>query len=168
MDIAEVVTFSDLSEQVDRISPDILFVNTSLLGLYSLTRFRTDCGIESLKIVAVQSSLSDGVVLQGYDGTISLYDSEEQIKELIKQIVGDSEQRDPKRELSSREKEIIVCVVKGMTNKLIADELSLSTHTVISHRRNIAAKLQIHSSSGLTIYAIVNKLVNLSDIKSVI
>lgn len=67
--------------------------------------------------------------------------------------------------LSTREKEIIVCVVKGMTNKQIADALCISAHTVITHRRNIAAKLQIHSAAGLTIYAIVNKLVELSEIK---
>ncbi|WP_308586608.1 LuxR C-terminal-related transcriptional regulator, partial [uncultured Porphyromonas sp.] len=51
-----------------------------------------------------------------------------------------------------------------MTNKEIAEELFLSTHTVITHRRNIAKKLQIHSPSGLTIYAIMNKLVNLDEI----
>lgn len=70
--------------------------------------------------------------------------------------------------LSTREKEIIVCVVKGMTNKQIADALCISAHTVITHRRNIAAKLQIHSAAGLTIYAIVNKLVELSEIKETI
>ena len=72
----------------------------------------------------------------------------------------------PKQEaLSAREKEIIVCIVKGMTNKQIADALCISAHTVITHRRNIVAELQIHSAAGLTIYAIVNKLVELSEIK---
>lgn len=76
---------------------------------------------------------------------------------------------EPRQEaLSQREKEIIVCVVKGLTNKQIAEELCISTHTVITHRRNIAAKLQIHSAAGLTIYAIVNKLVELSEIKDTI
>ena len=56
-------------------------------------------------------------------------------------------------------------VQKGMTNKEIAESLCLSIHTVITHRRNIARKLQIHSPAGLTIYAIVNKLVELNDIK---
>ena len=68
--------------------------------------------------------------------------------------------------LTPREREIIICVVKGMTNKEIAAQLFLSTHTVITHRRNISKKLQIHSPSGLTIYAIMNKLVELEDIKS--
>ena len=56
-------------------------------------------------------------------------------------------------------------IAKGMTSKEIADKLCLSVHTVTTHRRNITTKLQIHTPAGLTIYAIVNKLVSLSDIK---
>ena len=71
-----------------------------------------------------------------------------------------------RQELSAREKEIIVEVVKGLINKQIAEKLCLSVHTVITHRRNIANKLQIHSPAGLTIYAILNQLVRLEDIKN--
>lgn len=67
--------------------------------------------------------------------------------------------------LSSREKEIIVCIAKGMSNKEIADSLNLSVHTITTHRRNLSSKLQIHSPAGLTIYAIVNKLIDLRDIQ---
>ena len=67
--------------------------------------------------------------------------------------------------LSEREKEIIVCIVQGMSNKEIADHLFISTNTVMTHRRNIVRKLQIHSPAGLTIYAIVNKLVDISTVK---
>lgn len=64
--------------------------------------------------------------------------------------------------LSAREKDIVVCVAKGMSNKEIADALCLSVNTVTTHRRNISAKLQIHSPAGLAIYAVVNKLVDIS------
>ena len=67
-------------------------------------------------------------------------------------------------QLSEREKEIVVCVAKGMSNKEIADVLCLSVNTVTTHRRNIARKLQIHSPAGITIYAIVNKLVTLDEV----
>ena len=67
--------------------------------------------------------------------------------------------------LSDREKDVIVDVAQGMTNKEIADHLCISTNTVITHRRNIARKLQIHSPAGLTIYAIVNNLVDISSVK---
>lgn len=68
-------------------------------------------------------------------------------------------------QLSDREKEIIVCIAKGMSNKEIADALFLSVHTVTTHRKNISAKLQIHSTAGIVIYAIANKLVEISDIQ---
>lgn len=67
--------------------------------------------------------------------------------------------------LSDREKDVIVALVQGMSNKEIADYLCISVNTVITHRRNIARKLQIHSPAGLTIYAIVNGLVDISSVK---
>lgn len=67
--------------------------------------------------------------------------------------------------LSDRERDVVIGVVHGMTNKEIADHLCISTNTVITHRRNIARKLQIHSPAGLTIYAIVNHLVDISAVK---
>ena len=67
--------------------------------------------------------------------------------------------------LSEREKEIIVQVVRGLSNKEIAEALFISVNTVMTHRRNIARKLQIRSAAGLTIYAIVNGLVNLDDVE---
>lgn len=86
----------------------------------------------------------------------------------VEQLAADGAVAEKQETLSAREKEIVVCVVKGMTNKQAAEALCISTHTVITHRRNIAAKLQIHSAAGLTIYAIVNKLVDLSEIKDTI
>ena len=67
-------------------------------------------------------------------------------------------------ELSSREIDVLIQIVKGLSNKEIADVLCLSTHTVMSHRKNIVRKLNIHSTAGLTIYAIVNGIVNLDNI----
>ena len=107
-------------------------------------------------------------MLRLYDEQISIYDTPDAIKQkldvLCNEMSSEDGADDEQQTLSSREKEIVVCVVKGMTNREIADKLFLSTHTVITHRRNIARKLQIHSASGLTIYAIVNKLVDLSEI----
>ena len=67
--------------------------------------------------------------------------------------------------LSNREKDVIIALVQGMTNKEIASHLNISINTVITHRRNIARKLQIHSPAGLTIYAIVNGLIDINAVK---
>lgn len=67
--------------------------------------------------------------------------------------------------ICDREKDVVISLVQGMSNKEIADHLCISINTVITHRRNIARKLQIHSAAGLTIYAIVNNLVDISAVK---
>lgn len=67
--------------------------------------------------------------------------------------------------LSDREREIVHLVVCGLSNKEIAAKLFISFNTVLTHRKNIARKLNIHSVAGLTIYAIVNKIVDIKDVE---
>ena len=66
--------------------------------------------------------------------------------------------------LSEREQEIVHWVVCGLSNKQIGERLFISLNTVLTHRKNIARKLDIHSVAGLTIYAIVNGIVEIGDI----
>lgn len=66
--------------------------------------------------------------------------------------------------ITDREKDIICCVAKGLSNKEIASRLFISIHTVTTYRKNISAKLQIHSSAGLTVFAILNNLVDINDV----
>ena len=63
-------------------------------------------------------------------------------------------------ELTQREKEVLRRVAMGYSNKEIADSLFISIHTVITHRKNITGKLGIKSISGLTVYAIINHLID--------
>jgi DNA-binding CsgD family transcriptional regulator len=67
-------------------------------------------------------------------------------------------------ELTSREREVLKLVAMGYANKAIAEKLFISTHTVISHRKNLIEKLGIKSISGLTVYAILNNITDSSEI----
>jgi DNA-binding CsgD family transcriptional regulator len=134
------------------------------MGIFSLQQIKKEVSNPHLKCIALQNSLSDNIALKSYDEVISIYDSAELINDKLTKLISEPEEEKKLESLTLREKEIIVCVIKGMTNKQIAEKLHLSSHTVISHRRNIASKLQIHSTAGLTIYAIVNKLVTLNEI----
>lgn len=96
-----------------------------------------------MKCFALLYNVSDPFLLRPYDDQISVYDSADELKHKLErlnaeEVPPEEEENDDQQTLSSREKEIVVCVVKGMTNREIADRLYLSTHTVITHRRNIA------------------------------
>lgn len=67
--------------------------------------------------------------------------------------------------LSEREIEVLKSVAHGMANKEIADKLSISTNTVITHRKNITEKLGIKTIAGLTVYAVLNNVINPEDVK---
>lgn len=164
----EVVSPESLADCMRLHKPDVLIINPAFPGYFDIRKFREDPQHAGVKCIALLCSMGDNSILKYYDDTFSLYDDPEDMKEKLNRMLNLSGQEDGRggqEVLSSREKEIVTCVVKGMTNKEIADTLFLSTHTVITHRRNIARKLQIHSPAGLTIYAIVNKLVEIQDIK---
>ena len=166
IDVAEIIDIHTLVAQLCKFKPDVLIIDPSQLGVFSLQRLRKEVGHPDIKIIALQNTMVDSMTLKHYDEVVSIYDSLDTIKDKLERIIVTEETTNPKQELSVREKEIVVCIVKGMTNKQIADHLILSTHTIMSHRRNIVSKLQIHSPAGLTIYAIVNKLVEIDQIKN--
>jgi DNA-binding NarL/FixJ family response regulator len=161
--VFEIGEMEQLKNSLGWQNPDVLIINPAFLSAVSLPQIRKEA--PNARCVALQNSLADSAALKAFDEVISVYDSEEQIIAKLTKLVHEPEEDKRHESLSAREKEVIVCVIKGMTNKQIADKLCLSAHTVITHRRNISAKLQIHSTAGLIIYAIVNKLVELDDVK---
>ncbi|MEE0997918.1 MAG: response regulator transcription factor [Paludibacteraceae bacterium] len=166
IDIVEISDMPQLQSLLEKHNPDVVIIDPTQIGMFSLQHIKENLS-GSKKFIALQSNLADASALKGYDEFISLYDSVEQIKTKVESVISKNKQDDSdKQELSQREKEIVSCIVKGLTNKQIAEVLHLSVHTVMTHRRNISGKLQIHSSAGLAIYAIVNKLVSLDEIKN--
>ena len=153
---------SRLREQIKREKPDVLLINPLWAGGETPSRIKATTDRPDLLCVAFLSDLSSLSVVTEYDAQISIYDGFEQIRDRMEALSPkDSEEE---KTLTQREQEIVTYVVKGFTNKQIADKLFLSQHTVVTHRRNIASKLNIQSSAGLTVYAIANKLVRLEDI----
>ncbi|NCC98492.1 MAG: hypothetical protein EOL95_02150 [Bacteroidia bacterium] len=67
--------------------------------------------------------------------------------------------------LSKREIDVLKYLIEGLSNKEVAEKLFLSTHTVVSHRKNICEKTGIKSLPGLTIYAILNGIINIDSLE---
>ena len=143
----EIATPESLRHYLQLHRPQAVIVSPTLGGWLDLPALKAEGRNGEARYVALVSTVIDPAALRGYDAQISICDDPDAIADRLDSLLrapGD-EPRD--------------------TNKAIADRLCLSIHTIITHRRNIARKLQIHSSAGLTIYAIVNKLVELGDIK---
>jgi len=99
-----------------------------------------------------------------FDAAISIYDSEATIEQSITSLFATRKVTGSDSELTQREKEIVIGVVKGYSNKEIAARINVSVNTVMTHRRNIAAKLEIHSAAGLTVYALMSNLITLDEL----
>jgi DNA-binding NarL/FixJ family response regulator len=163
----EILSTESIARYINIHKPDILIINPTFWGYFDVSKIKDKAETSKIKCIALVYSTVDMNLLRSYDETLSIYDSVDQLKEKLDKlfIVNFSENSEEQNTLSSREKEIIIGVVKGLTNKEIALSLFLSAHTVISHRKNIARKLEIHTTAGLTIYAIVNKLIEIEEVK---
>lgn len=161
IDVAEVSDMFRLSDDVALLNPDMVIVNPKYLGITTPQEFIEECG--DIKFVALHSSAISDDLRRNYDASISILDSGESIERTIMKLI--SKESSKQGELSERERDIVRAVARGMSNKEVADLLSISTHTVTTHRRNIAAKLEIRNPAGLTIYAIVNGLIDISEVK---
>ncbi|MFR9564888.1 MAG: LuxR C-terminal-related transcriptional regulator [Rikenellaceae bacterium] len=159
LEISEVASVEQLGETIEQRGADIVIVNPLHLGITSLGAFR----VGATKFVALQSVILGGERLDEFDAVISVADDTETIEHKLQRLISTKERRCGE-ELSHREREIVRAIALGQSNKEIADGLCISTHTVMTHRKNIAAKLQIRNPAGLTIYAIVNKLIDIDEV----
>ena len=165
--------FRDISRPVEArlgtLDPDVVIIDPSVLDFRSRKDGRSRLAdiCDSIVIALGGPGLTDEVLRQ-YDGSISIYDSREDIIRKTRSSVEAKQSEtsvSDSGELSAREKEILVCVAKGMLNKEIADKLCLSIYTVITHRKNITRKTGIKTVAGLTVYALLNNLIDMSSVQ---
>lgn len=118
-------------------------------------------------VVALQTVQMEDEVWRQYDEVISLYDPPPVIIKKLRDALSSRQevQKSASQDLSVREKEILVCVAKGMLNKEIADLYNISIYTVITHRKNITRKTGIKTVAGLTVYALLNNLIDANSLE---
>lgn len=121
----------------------------------------------NVPVMALLTSAMDTSCISSYDGAIYLSDTSDEVEQKIASVMksAPADQKGDGEELSSREKEILVCVAKGMLNKEIADHFNISIYTVITHRKNITRKTGIKTVAGLTVYALLNNLIDMNSME---
>ena len=150
------------------LDPDVVIVDPAVVDFRSRKDGRLLISeLCDASVLALEGPAVTEDILRQYDGAVSLYDDTAGIVRKIRSAI-DSRLPEPSgegNELSSREKEILVCVAQGMLNKEIADKFSLSIYTVITHRKNITRKTGIKTVAGLTVYAILNNLIDINSVQ---
>lgn len=155
----------DMETTLDDYDADLLVVDPAIFD----TRTRSG-GKDLIKnwinvpVIALITNAMDASLISAYDGAIYLTDKSDEIEQKLSATMrsNPSDQRGDGEELSAREKEILVCVAKGLLNKEIADHFNISIYTVITHRKNITRKTGIKTVAGLTVYALLNNLIDMN------
>lgn len=165
---ARVDTPEGLSEKILATDANMLIINPNLLG-YSDHSLPQQLVKEypQLTVVALVTGYLDPMALKPYAGVIEIGDTKLKVINKLTQLAQDADRQDKTDdvELSRREIDVLVAVAKGMMNKEIADMMNLSIHTVISHRKNISRKTGIKTVAGLTVYALLNGLIDINTVE---
>ena len=166
----DVVTRLDspehLSEKITASDANLLIIDPTLLGFHN-REFLSQLGKEhpQLIMIALTTSYLDHSMLTPYHGVIEINDTRSKLIGKMNEFAqSEATKNADDVELSKRETDVLVAVAKGMMNKEIADQMNISIHTVISHRKNITRKTGIKSVSGLTVYALLNNLIDEKDL----
>jgi DNA-binding NarL/FixJ family response regulator len=143
---------------------EIIFINPLLIQNQIKHFLSLKKGFPGTQWIGILYSYADPRILSELSAIININDSRNEIIGSIQKLIGSEHLSDNQKQqetLSEREIDVLKLLVEGNANKEIADKLNISTHTVISHRKNISQKTGIKSVSGLTIYAVVKNIISI-------
>ena len=168
--VKELDSLDEINSSLLKHQPDFLVINQALTKeslVYLNSGIRADLENIGIGIISGNEAFLNNKPV--FRETINILDERDEIFRKFEALANEKISTRPDRtqtaELSEREKTILAHVARGLTNKEIAQKLFLSAHTVITHRKNITNKLGIKTISGLTVYAILNNLINIGDLE---
>ena len=151
-----------IAERLIVLKPDLIVLNPQLVDYSKRHSFRTIFqDLPEVPVVALVYEYFDQQWIKNFSGVIEINDDRKKIESHLTEVLqADNSSSDGPDlyELSEREREVLIELANGLSNKEIATKLHISIHTVISHRKNIVKKTGIKSVAGLTVYAMLNNL----------
>ena len=155
--------FEDMTSKNSLRNLDFLIINPT--QLFNRVRQVKMFRFENPKIrwFGIVYAVFDKETLSNFDEIISIDDTRDTILKKIQKHIKSTDDRNS-NSLSDREIDVLKEIVRGHSNKEIADVLNISIHTVMSHRKNIMQKTGIKSQAGLTVYALTNNILNVENI----
>ena len=162
-----VYTGGDMRQFAERfavVEPDLVVVGSQVVGSVTLRTMYPE--LQDVALVVLSTTVCDEDVMRQFDGVVNIYDNQAQVVRKLRAAIeqSDTNPYSDSHDLSERERDVLILVAKGMANKEIAEALNISIHTVMSHRKNITHKTGIKSVAGLTVYALLNNLLDQNDV----
>ncbi|MBE6311192.1 MAG: helix-turn-helix transcriptional regulator [Bacteroidales bacterium] len=162
--LQQIDSISMLDSRIITLHPDIIIANPTLFDLAS---YDLQEQINNIPKIAFVYQYIRPNILQQYDAIIDIHDSTNKIIHTITNVTLNTSTNESQEsnELTEREQDVLILIAKGLMSKEIADTLNISVHTVISHRKNITRKTGIKSIAGLVAYALLNNLLDSTEIE---
>ena len=164
-----VYSGGDLRTLVERfavVEPDLVVVGSQLVGGLNQPLRSLYPDLQGVALALLSTTVCDEEIMRQFDGVVNIYDGQVQIIRKLQAAVeqGETNPYSDSHDLSERERDVLILVAKGLANKEIAEQLNISIHTVMSHRKNITHKTGIKSVAGLTVYALLNNMLDQNDV----
>lgn len=155
----------NLLKKVKALKPDCIIINPDTLP-DALNSFVLSLSNEATIIGLISKKTPDHIKSR-FANTLDIKDGKHDLMNTLNRIIGSKNGKkstEKNQTLTEREITILKYITLGLTNQEIAEKLFLSVHTVMTHRKNITKKLGIKTVSGLTVYALLNKIIEIQDI----
>lgn len=157
----------NLYEKIVAKKPEIVIIDPVSVSEVLIPLLRKLNKENDIKVIGLVTANTDDNIISRFKFTLNTQNNKYKLLDSFQKIVGkETKDKDNTEQiLSKRETEILRHLTLGLTNQDIADKLFLSVHTVMTHRKKITRKLGIKSLSGLTVYALMNKLVDIREVE---
>ncbi len=158
----------DFEKNIENTKPDFVVISNKLLNktiLESIKKSKNNNNTQYILLAHEDEPKTNSFWIDEIPVNEEKIFIEDKLEKLINQQQKNKHKEKDNKEISKRERAVLAMVAQGYTNKEIAEKLFISTHTVITHRKNIVKKLGIKTVSGLTVYAILNKIIDMNDLK---
>ena len=165
--VKEIDNERSFFRDINKLRPHFVIINYDFYKSLDVIDFNSIIKKNKSKIIKLIDKNKDHIFLNGVDYCLDINDAKcniiNQIKNIVTPFLKTEKTNTNSSALSNREKDVLRYIALGLTNKEVADKLFISIHTVVSHRKNITKKLDIHTVSGLTIYAVLNKIIDIKN-----
>lgn len=166
LNIIKVDSLKDAFDNLKKKTFQVIIVNSIYFSNFKNTKHKILSIFKNQVVIGLLNVNIERGICDNFSDCIYINDDKRTIYSIIKKYLEntDSDTKINNDALSEREIEVLKLLVRGYANKEIAEELYISTHTVVTHRKNISKKIGMKSTAAMAIYAAANNIIDINTV----